>query len=374
MYLLEDHLRMMCDGVRAEAYARAIASVVKPGDVVLDLGAGAGFLGFLAVEAGASRVYAVEADDAIHVARVVALRNGKADRLVFLHEDARFAELPEPADVIVTDLRGALPFLGDNLAVLSHVRRRFWKPHGRIVPLQDTVYVAPVEAEKEYEAVGGWRRVFAGVDYSAASETAVGQWRRVELSEDSLLSLPREVGRVDYRRNPEPLRFRGEFRAFRNSTCHGIGAWFEAELAPGVKVSTAPGAVRTVYGQAFFPLLRPLSLHAGDTVELVFAVHPTGHECVFRWGVRAGEREEMRTSLDGVPWNPSRLRKRSSDYVPRLGSVGRVELYALSCMTEGVPLGEIATRLVDRFPSRFADPDSALGYLGVLAERYCDEN
>lgn len=48
MYSTFVHLLMMQDSRRMDAYGRAIRAVVRPGDVVLDVGCGAGILSFLA--------------------------------------------------------------------------------------------------------------------------------------------------------------------------------------------------------------------------------------------------------------------------------------------------------------------------------------
>jgi predicted RNA methylase len=56
----EVHRTMIRDRVRTEAFRRAIDSVVHPGDIVLDAGAGSGILSVFAAQAGAARVYAVE--------------------------------------------------------------------------------------------------------------------------------------------------------------------------------------------------------------------------------------------------------------------------------------------------------------------------
>ena len=67
---------MICDRVRTEAFRRAIESVVRPGDVVLDVGAGSGILSLFAARAGAARVYAVERTTVATVAQMLAAANG----------------------------------------------------------------------------------------------------------------------------------------------------------------------------------------------------------------------------------------------------------------------------------------------------------
>jgi predicted RNA methylase len=52
----------LLDFKRRRAFQAAIRTVVKQHDVVLDAGAGSGILSFLAAQAGARKVYAIEVD------------------------------------------------------------------------------------------------------------------------------------------------------------------------------------------------------------------------------------------------------------------------------------------------------------------------
>src|SRR5438552_15701882 len=103
------HLEMssLClrDVKRTNAFRSAIESVVKPGDVVLDAGAGSGILAFFAAAAGARKVYAVEADEAL-ADRLRA--NVELNRLEQVVEviccDVRSLVLPERAGVVLAEM------------------------------------------------------------------------------------------------------------------------------------------------------------------------------------------------------------------------------------------------------------------------------
>ena len=54
------HQVMLGDRVRLRAYDEAMRRTVRPGDVVVDVGAGTVVLSLLALRHGASHVYAIE--------------------------------------------------------------------------------------------------------------------------------------------------------------------------------------------------------------------------------------------------------------------------------------------------------------------------
>lgn len=82
VYTVTDHRRIVGDQGRVEAYAQALRRATRPGSVVADIGTGTGIMALLACRAGARRVYAIEPDDIIQVARALAQDNGLADRIV----------------------------------------------------------------------------------------------------------------------------------------------------------------------------------------------------------------------------------------------------------------------------------------------------
>src|ERR1700722_2202928 len=133
MYSLRGYGEMIADQVRVEAYAQALRKTVKPGNVVLDIGTGPGIFAVLACKLGARRVYAVEPDEIIQVGREVAAANGCADRIVFIEEMSTAINLPEKADVIVSDLRGVLPLFQVHIPSIIDARARFLAPAGKMI-------------------------------------------------------------------------------------------------------------------------------------------------------------------------------------------------------------------------------------------------
>ena len=83
----EVHRTMIRDRVRTEAFRRAIDAVVRPGDTVLDVGAGSGILSLFAAQAGAARVYAVEQTTIAVLAQQLAAANGFADIVQVIQGD-----------------------------------------------------------------------------------------------------------------------------------------------------------------------------------------------------------------------------------------------------------------------------------------------
>jgi protein arginine N-methyltransferase 1 len=142
MYTIADYASMMADITRIDAYAAAIAKVVHAGSVVADLGAGTGIFALLAARLGAHKVYAVEPDDAIHVARHLAAANGVVDRIEFIQARSTDVRLPERATIIVSDIRGTLPFFEQHLPAVVDARERLLAETGVLIPRRDRVWAA----------------------------------------------------------------------------------------------------------------------------------------------------------------------------------------------------------------------------------------
>src|SRR5262249_44343274 len=122
--LMGFHRQLLSDSVRTTSFVRAIGAVVRPNDVVVDVGTGSGILALAACRAGASRVYAVEHASIVRVAERVARRNHFADRIVFINDDARGVQIPEPVDVVVSECLGLMGLGGTMVPVAMDMVRR----------------------------------------------------------------------------------------------------------------------------------------------------------------------------------------------------------------------------------------------------------
>lgn len=376
-YGVDDYGDMIAGPVRMDAYARALQAVVRPGSVVLDIGTGTGIMALLACRLGARRVHAVEPAPVIQTAREIAAANGCGNRIEFHQVLSTQLELPEPVDVIVSDIRGVLPWYRRSLPALIDARQRFLAPGGRMVPERDDVWLAAVDAPALFErVVVPWSRNDFGFDMRAAGTLAANSVARRMVRAEQLLSRPVHCGTVDYVR-ATAVNFRTEVivPVARQGTCHGFCAWFDTVLADGIGFSNAPGREELVYAQFFFRWPEAVEVDAGDTIEIRLAARLVGNDYVWSWNsqVRTGansRRHFRQSSFLGRPMTPEMLQAISSDHVPDLGRDGFIDGLILDRMRERVPLGRIADDVAKRYPDRFATLDEALERVSEISLRY----
>ncbi len=174
-----EHARMLHDQRRTGDYVAALAEAVRPGDVVLDIGTGSGVLAVAAARAGAKRVYAVEASDIADVAERVFEANGVQDRITLIRGWSRQITLPEPADLLVSEIIGNEPFEEEILETTLDARRRLMKPGARLIPNALTLLARPLlvpDEEARQRAIGRaavtrWRRLY-GMNFQPLLDAA----------------------------------------------------------------------------------------------------------------------------------------------------------------------------------------------------------
>ncbi|HEY2016590.1 MAG TPA: 50S ribosomal protein L11 methyltransferase, partial [Bryobacteraceae bacterium] len=199
MYSITSYGNMIDDRVRMGAYEAALRATVRPGSTVIDLGAGTGIFSLLACRLGAARVYAIEPGSAINLARCLAYDEGLADRIECIQEVSTRVALPEPADVIVADIRGTLPIFHNSLATMADARTRMLAPGGAIIPQRDTLFAAVVEMPDFYSTIRRpWDHPAWQLDMRAARLSVLNSVHKVTATQAQLLSDGRLWASIDY--------------------------------------------------------------------------------------------------------------------------------------------------------------------------------
>lgn len=268
------HFPMLADTARNRAYAQAIAAKVKPGDVVLDIGCGAGLTAMLAARAGAKHVYTCEQQPLIAQAaeRVIA-NNGLSSRITVIpkwsHDIVLGADMPEPADVVISEIVDTV-LLGEGaLATLTHAMAVLAKPDARAVPERGTLMAQVIESEK---LLNLWRPQQAeGFDLSAFHHFAnVAQITPSDLAACDLHPLGPATGLFEFdftRPNINPARTETDLACTAAGTAHAVFVSFEMQLAPGIQVANGL-ETGGHWGRTAFLLERPHAAEAGDRLQI----------------------------------------------------------------------------------------------------------
>ncbi|HJT66857.1 MAG TPA: class I SAM-dependent methyltransferase [Pyrinomonadaceae bacterium] len=285
MYSLHFYGEMIADAARIEPYVEALRRAVTPDSVVMDLGCGPGLFALLACKFGARRVYALEPDNVINIAREAAVANGFADRIHFFQNLSTEITVAERATVIISDLRGVLPWFQKHIPSIIDARQRLLAPGGVLIPRRDALWAALVETPEEYEkVVGPWRNRLVDVDLSAGFSKITNSWRKTRIKLGELLTEPLCWTTLDYSTvDSADVHAKISWRTTRAGVGHGVVVWFDTELEDGIGFSNRPGAPELVYGNAFFPFPRPVKVKKGERVAVKLRADLVQDDYVWSW-------------------------------------------------------------------------------------------
>ena len=369
---------MLADSVRIGPYARAIEAAVRSGDVVVDLGCGLGIFALIACRAGARRVYAIDFDEIVQFGRQFAAANSFSERIEFFQGDSRQVQLPERADVLVSDIRGSLPLFGHSMVALEDARQRFLAETGIMIPQRDTLYAAIVESEKLYNQIGTpWQGSANGLDLSPALPRVLNDLHTTYISREDLVTEPKAWCVIEYMKSPSARAGATlHLRPTRSATAHGIVLWFDTKLFGDAGFSCAPGGPDTVYGHSFLPWLQPVMVSARQEIQVQLHADLVGRDYIWRWETKVYEEGKgvvhhfRQSTLEGALLSPQLLRRHATDFVPVLSEAGEAERWLLGAMDGKAPLEEIASAAAARFPSVFRHQQEALSRAAELAEEF----
>jgi protein arginine N-methyltransferase 1 len=378
MYSLRDYGEMTADRERFAAYGQAITQAVHPGDSVLEIGCGPGVFALLACQAGARKVYAVDREEIVHFARELAAVNGFSSQIEFIQTDSRKLELPEGVNVIVSDVRGALPFFSHGIAAIEDARKRFLLPGGRMIPLRDTLKAAVIEAGDFYSnLISPWLEPAPDLNLSLSLPILLNESYKGRFVHDQLLTAAQTWAVLDYSRGAADSAAADlDFSITRAGVAHGICLWFEAELLNRIGFSSRPCSQKTVYGQLFLPWLEPASVEQGQKIQVSLHANLVGDDYVWRWETRIcgngknAERYFQQSTFHGANFTPEALRRRAADFVPSLSEEGQADRWLLQAIDGKTSLQQMAQAATRQFPKLFPRWEDALHRAAELARQF----
>lgn len=282
--MLTHQQNMLQDLVRTGTYRQAVLQNSKQfkGKVVLDVGAGTGILSLFAAQAGARKVYAVEASSMAKKAEGLVKANGFDDVIEVLEGKIEEVDLPEKVDIIISEPMGFLLLHERMLEVFVLARERWGTPDTKMFPTTGTIYLSPFCDEallKERNASSMfWRQTCHGIDLRCLEGVATEQIFAqpvVGYFDPSILVCDDPVCHTfDFskcsRQDLQSVAIPFEFEINKTTIVHGIACWFDVKFCGDeavVCLSTGPHTAGTHWYQCRLLFSSPIAANKTQIVQ-----------------------------------------------------------------------------------------------------------
>ena len=369
---------MIGDVKRTDAYVRALQAAIRPGDSVVEIGTGNGYFAIIAAKLGAAEVVAIEPNDMIDVAREFACANGVGDSIRFIEAMSTAVELPKKADVMVSDLRGILPFFQAHIPSITDARERLLATGGRQIPERDEIYAACVSSERIFSHYGLATEIGAEVTVLDPLYRRLRSiWTKQRVKPEECITQPFHIATLDYRTLTDSrLRAEVSWRVPEDRTAHGMCVWFDAKLFGDVGYSNAPTHEKgLIYGQAFFPFLEPIELRADETVTVTFDGALVRGSYVWQWNTTVRSADDTarialrQNTLEGIVTGSEKRRRRAGDHRPEVNRTIELTRFVLERVDGERSLEAMAREVSEAFPDTFESWSDALTFVGEAIEK-----
>ena len=143
------YFALSSDELRNQIYRQSVARCVV-GKVVLEIGTGAeAVLARMCAEEGARKVYAIEIlEESYRKAKARIEELGLSDKIIIIYGDATKISLPEPVDVCVSEIVGAIGGSEAAAYILNQVRH-LYAPQVRVIPERSLTKIAAITLPSE---------------------------------------------------------------------------------------------------------------------------------------------------------------------------------------------------------------------------------
>jgi type II protein arginine methyltransferase len=270
------HFSIVNDLGRNEVYERALQHFVTPETVVLEIGAGTGILAMMTARAGAKHVYACEMEPLIaQAAQENIIRNGYADRITVIPKKstdlAVGEDFPAPADLLVSEIISNDLLGEDVLSIMEDAHKRLLRPSALVLPSRVALRGALVGGApwSDHCRLGE----ISGFDLSAFNRLSppVINIKEAEYTLDQALSDDVELFHFDF---SAPAQYPAERKvitltARRAGLADGFLHWVWLGFSDDIQYDVRPPSKSTTWNPMLHVFPEPLSLQAGDTVNLV---------------------------------------------------------------------------------------------------------
>ncbi|KAJ8306635.1 hypothetical protein KUTeg_017180 [Tegillarca granosa] len=303
---LSQQQNMMQDYIRTSSYQRAmLANLIDFHDkVVLDVGAGSGILSFFAIQAGARKVYAIEASSMAQHCEMLVKHNKLSGRIVVIPGKVEEVEIPEPVDTIISEPMGYMLFNERMLESYLHAKK-WLKPGGKMFPTQGDLHITPFTDEalymEQFSKANFWyQQSFHGIDLACLRNAAISEYFKQPIVDtfDVRICLAKSVKyTVDFQTAHETdlhvIEIPLTFSMLESGMVHGLAFWFDVAFlgsSENVWLSTAPTETLTHWYQVRCLVETPVLVKQGQTL--------TG-KCVLRCNKRQSYDVDIELNIPG---------------------------------------------------------------------------